>query len=295
MRVRSVLVTGATGNQGGAVVRALADTGHRIRALVRDRDDSAARALGDRGIEVVAGDYGDEGSLSAALSGIETVFAVTTPAGGVEAEVGHGKARADGAARAGVEHLVFSSVGDADRATGIGHFDSKYAIETHIRGLDVPWTVTAPAFFFENVRFPWNAADLREGRFRQALPATRKLKQISVRDVGRFNALVIDQGDRFVGQRINIAGDAVTGAEMAAALSAAIGGEITFEEQSLDEVRTRFDDMATMYEWVRPRRIQCRHRRPARCYPEVGWLTVPEWAVRQGWPRILAEPGREGT
>ena len=291
MTTPKVLVTGATGNQGGAVITALQERGgHAIRALVRKPDGAAARALEQRGVEVVAGDYDNPGSLAEALAGIGTVFAVTTPFAGVETEVRHGKALADAAAGAGVSHIVFSSVGDADRGTGIPHFDSKFEIETYLRGLALPWTITAPAFFYDNVLFPWNAADLNAGRFRQALPPERSLKQISVRDVGRFNALVISERDRFLGQRIDIAGDSVTGPEMAEALSAAIGRPITFQQQTLDQVRTQFTDMATMYEWFDragfSADIVSLHART----PEVGWISFSDWALAQDWGSVLHQP-----
>ena len=234
MNARSVLVTGVTGNQGRAVTEALLEAGHRVRALVRTEDEQAAPRFKKNGVETVKGDFDDPPSLLRAASGMDAVFAVTTPITGVDAEIRHGKAIADAARAAGVGHLVFSSVGDADRETGIPHFDSKYEIEQYVQSLDVPWTITAPAFFYDNALFPWNLADLKEGRFRQALKPARKLQQISVGDIGRFNALVIGRREPFLGKRINIAGDEVTGLEMAEALSQAIGKPIAYGEQPME-------------------------------------------------------------
>ena len=219
MSTKSVLVTGATGNQGRAVTEALLEKGHRVRALVRNEDEQAAQHLNKSSVTIVKGDFDDTASLQNAMSGVDAVFAVTTPMVGVDVEVRHGKAIADAATTAGVSHLVYSSVSDADRQTGIPHFDSKYEIEQYLQSLNVPWTITAPAFFYDNALFPWNIADLKAGRFRQALKPARNLQQISVRDIGRFNAMVIDRGHPFIGKRINIAGDELTGAEMATALS----------------------------------------------------------------------------
>jgi uncharacterized protein YbjT (DUF2867 family) len=220
---------------------------------------------------------------------MDSVFAVTTPMAGVDLEVRQGIAVSDAVKAAGAGHLVFSSVASADRGTGIPHFDSKFRIEEHIRNLGVPWTITAPAFFYDNALFPWNAADLQAGRFRQALKPGLKLQQVSVRDIGRFNALVIGQPDRFIGQRIDFAGDELTGPGMAQALSQGIGKPVTYQEQPLEEVRAQFADMATMYEWFDREGFAADIPSLRRDYPEVGWLSFADWAANQDWNRVLAQ------
>ena len=291
MNSRKVLVTGATGNQGRAVTEALLKMGHEVRGLVRDIAEEGAQGLKEKGVEVFAGDFDDSGSLARAMSGMDAVFAMTTPITGVDVEVRHGKAIADAAKAAGVAHLVYSSVGDADRQTGIPHFDSKFEIEQYLRSLDLPWTITAPAYFYDNALFPWNMADLKEGRFRQALNPERKLQQISVRDIGRFNAMVIDRRDPFIGKRINIAGDELTGVEMAASLSKAVGKPISYQEQPLEEVRTQFADMATMYEWFDRDGFTADLNSLRDTYPEIEWDSFDQWAAAQDWSGAAA-PGK---
>ena len=289
MSTRFALVTGATGNQGRAVTEALLQKGHRVRALTRGSDTQAAKPLKERGAEVVVGDNDDRESLEQAMSGVDAVFAMTTPAAGVDVEVRHGKAIADAAKAAGVAHLVYSSAANADQQTGIPHFDSKYEVEQHVRKLDVPWTVVAPAFFMNNVLFPWNVSDLRGGQLRQALPPDRKLQQISPRDIGRFAALVIEQRDPFIERRIDIAADEVTGLEMAAALSKAIRRPIQYSEQSLEEVSSQFADMAIMYDWLNRVGFSVDLDGLGRDYSEVGWTTFEQWARAQDWSSILAD------
>ena len=291
MSARTVLVTGATGNQGRAVTEALLEKGHRVRAMVRSPDEPGALRLKEKGVEVAGGDFDDPASLERAMSGVDAVFAMTTPYAGVDVEVRHGKNLADAARAAGVAHLVYSSVGDADRNTGIPHFDSKFEIEQYLRSLGVPWTITAPAFFYDNALFPWNVADLKEGRFRQALHPARKLQQISLRDIGRFNALVIERKEPFLGKRINIAGDELTGVDMAAALSRAVGRPIAYQEQPLDEVRTQFADMATMYEWFASDGFTAKIKSLREDYPEIGWFSFAQWAVAQDWSPVTAPAG----
>ena len=290
MTERLVLVTGATGNQGGAVTDALLAKGHRVRAITRKLDGASAARLRGLGVEVVAGSFGASASLEAAAAGVDAVFALSTPfEGGTDTEIAQGKALADAAQAAGVPHLVYASVSDADRATGVPHFDSKYQVEKYIQGLDIPWTVVAPAYFFDNVLFPWNIADLKEGRYRQPLPTGRGLQQISKVDIGRFNALVIEKREPFLGQRINIAGDEVTGRDAATALSKAIGRGIEYVEQPIAEVRAQSEDLALMYECFDRVGYSADIGALRRDYPEVGWTSFEAWATAKDWQGILAE------
>ena len=168
---RHVLVTGATGQQGGAVARELLKGGHQVRALTRRANSDAANALREEGAEIVVGDMKDSISLKQAASGVDTAFIMRTPfEAGVEGETEQGMAIVDATVDAGVEHVVLSSVGSADRQTGIPHFDSKHRVEKHLQGLDRLWSIVAPVFFMDNILAPWNLNDLKNGVFRQALP-----------------------------------------------------------------------------------------------------------------------------
>jgi uncharacterized protein YbjT (DUF2867 family) len=256
--------------------------------MVRDPAGARAQALAERGIDLVRGDFDHADSLAPAVGGVDSVFAVTTPMAGIATEVRHGKAIVDAAEKAGVGHFVFSSVAGADQRTGIPHFDSKYDIEVYLRERDIPWTITAPAYFYDNAVFPWNLGDLKQGRFRQAMKPSLELQQVSVRDIGRFNALVLERRDPFIGERIDFAADQVTGADMAAAIGAASGRSIEYVEQSLDEVRAQFADMAIMYEWFDRVGFSADVPGLRSSYPEVDWLTFEQWSQTQDWTRVLA-------
>src|SRR5918997_6440737 len=129
----SVLVCGATGQQGGALARVLLDKGHRVRALVRRPASPEARELEHLGAELAEGDFEEPSTIEDAAKGMDAVFLVATPfEAGTEVETRHGIAAADAARAAGVSHLVYSSVADADKDTGIPHFDSKREVEEHI-------------------------------------------------------------------------------------------------------------------------------------------------------------------
>ena len=119
----TVVVTGSTGKQGGAVARGLLERGHKVRAVTRDPNSKQAKLLANAGAALVAASLGDAAGIKEALEGATSLFAMTTPSGGTDAEIRQGIAVADAATAAGV-HLVFTSVGSANQQTGTPHFDA---------------------------------------------------------------------------------------------------------------------------------------------------------------------------
>ena len=139
-----VLVTGATGQQGGAVATHLLKDGWDVRALVRDPDKEQAQALLSQGVQLVQGDLYDRASLDRAVDGIYGVFSVQNywlPDVGYDGEIKQGKLLADAAKDADVEHFVYTSVGAAHRGMGQRHFESKWIIERYLEELDLPHTI----------------------------------------------------------------------------------------------------------------------------------------------------------
>src|SRR6266540_7309927 len=239
----NVLVTGASGKQGGHLVRELLARGHSVRALTRKPESPAAAALAERGVTIVSGNFEDQGSLERAARGVDTVFAMSTPLErGEKTETREGINIVRAAAAEGVTHLVYSSVAGADQATGIPHFDSKFEVEKEVRRSGVPFTIVAPVFFMENFLADYMAAGLAQGSISMALPATRRLQQIAVADIAQFNALVIERRGSFLGQRIDIASDEVTSATAAAAISEASGRPVEYTALPLDAVRQQNED-----------------------------------------------------
>jgi uncharacterized protein YbjT (DUF2867 family) len=247
MTDRTLLITGATGKQGGSTIRALAGTDFRLRAMTRKPHGEAARELKNRGIEVVEGDLDDEASLKRALSGVWGVYAVqNTWEAGVENEETQGHRLARLARAAGVEHYVYASVGSAHRKTGIPHFDNKARVEATVQSLGFPTTVVIrPVFFMENLTSPWV---LNGDVMSAAMKPRTVLQMIAVEDIGKYGALAFTD-PRLHGRAIDIAGDAVTMPEAARVLGHVLGRPITFVEVPLEEVRKSSEDMAIMYEW----------------------------------------------
>jgi len=146
-QTKLILVTGATGQQGGVVAKTLLSKGQKIRVMTRKPEKAAA--LAKAGAEVVKGDLTNEPDLRAALRGIHGVFAMSTPfEAGMEAEVRQGVMLADAAKQAGVAHYVYTSVGSAHRHTGISHFESKWEVEQHIAKLGLPRDHLAPCLLY---------------------------------------------------------------------------------------------------------------------------------------------------
>ncbi len=246
---KTILITGATGKQGGAIARRLLERGgYRIRALTRKPDSDAAKHLASLGAEIVAGDLDDASSLAAALANTWGVFAVqNTWEAGVEKEEQQGLRLAKLAREANVQHYVYSSVGSAHRNTGIPHFDNKWRVEESVRALEFPsHVVLRPVYFMENLTSPWT---LQGDKLVVALQPTTKLQMIAVDDIGQLGALAFERAADLNGQAIDFAGDAVTMPEAAAILSDALGKPITFQQIPIDAVRQNSEDLALMLEW----------------------------------------------
>ena len=286
---RKVLIAGATGKQGGAAAKALIEKGFKIKALTRNPSSHAARALQKAGAELVKGDLTDKASLAGALKGVHAVFAMTTPfQNGHEAEVEQGVNMVDAAKAAGVGHLVFSSVASADKSTGIPHFDSKYKVEQHIAASGIPYTIIGPTAFMDNFIQPFALANLRQGKLARALPATRPIQLIAVEDIGSFAAFVIENGNEFLGERIDIAGDERTGEETAVILSKIAGRTIKYEGFPPASLRAQSSDLAIMMEWQEKNEYTADIGRLRLDFPEVGWHRLEEWARGIDWNALLA-------
>ena len=284
-----VLVTGATGKQGGAVARALlAKGGHAIHAVTRDPESGEAQLLAKAGAKLVEANFRNRGSLIAAMEGMDAVFAMTTFfEDGVDAEIEQGKALVEAAKTSGVPYLVYTSIASADLKTGIPHFDSKYEIEKHLQTSGLTYAVVAPVSFMENVYFPQALEGLRHGVYAAAMPGDRQLQQIAVEDIGNFTAMVIEQRDRFAGQRIDIGSDELDGNEQATVLSEVLGREIRFQQVPLEAVRQQSEDMALMYEWFDRVGYDADIMALRETYPDVGWHTFESWARAQDWATAL--------
>ena len=206
---KTILVIGATGHQGGAVVDALLRTDFSLCAMIRNMGSDEAQALKKRGVEMVLGDLDDYDSLIRAMNGAYGAFSMLNfMDAGVQKEEERGKRVADAAKKAAVQHFIYSSVGGAERNTGIPHFESKWHVEQHIRELDLPYSIVRPTTFMTNLmELP---ANMRFGAFSRMRGENMKpLQMIAVQDIGKWVAHIFLNRERFLGKAVEIAGDEV--------------------------------------------------------------------------------------
>ncbi|MFC7155323.1 NmrA/HSCARG family protein [Halomarina halobia] len=250
--MKRILVAGATGFQGGAVVDHLLSGEYgeyEVFGLTRDAHGEAARALSARGVHVVEGDMRDDAEMGPLAEGMDGVYCVTTYfEDGVAAEIEQGETLATAAAAAGVPYFVLSSVAGADRDTGLEHFESKYAVERHVRDLDLAATVIRPVYFMQNVERM--REEVLGGRLALPLEIETRLDLVDVSDVGRLVASAFADPDRFVGASIDLAGDARTLSELAEAVAAVLGRSVTAVHLPVEEYRAiAGDELADTYAW----------------------------------------------
>ena len=245
---RTILITGVTGHQGGAVAQALQGSGFRLRGLTRKPESEQAAALASQGIDVIRGDLDDEATLRRALAGAWGVFGVqNTWEAGVEREEAQGKRLATLAREAGVEHYVYTSVGSAHKRTGIPHFDNKWRIEETVRSLRFPsHVILRPVFFMENLLAPYS---LQGDTLAWALGPNTKLQMIAVQDIGWFGARAFTDAAALNRREIDLAGDVRTMPEVAEILTKALGRPIAFAQMPIEPVRQYSEDTALMLEW----------------------------------------------
>jgi len=246
---RTILITGVTGKQGGAVAQALQGTGFKLRGLTRKPDSEQATAATRYGVEIVKGDLDDDATLRRALAGAWGVFGVQNTAdAGVAGEEVQGKRLATLAREEGVEHYVYSSVGSANKRTGIPHFENKWRVEETVRALRFPsHVILRPVYFMENLLAPFT---LQGSTLASALGPATKLQMVAVTDIGWLGARAFTDAAALNRREIDLAGDVRTMPEVAQILTEALGRPITFAQTPIEQVRQYSGDMALMLEWL---------------------------------------------
>lgn len=244
-----ILVSGATGHQGGAVARSLIEAGWKVRIFSRSLDKPAAQDLIGLGAQAVQGDFENVASLQKAMAGCYGAYSVQDfYQAGEDGEVRQGKNFARVAKDAGVRHFVYSSVGSADKNTGIPHFMTKWRIEQYIRDLEMPCTIVRPVYFMDNF-WTYQKDQILSGTLNFPLPPQRTLQMIAVSDIGDVVAACFQNPEKFVGQAFDLAGDELTIPQAARYIGETIGREVRYSQQSLDTLWQQMPELAKMYQW----------------------------------------------
>jgi uncharacterized protein YbjT (DUF2867 family) len=283
MNNRIIAVTGATGQQGGAVARKLLEEGWKVRALTRDLEKPAAEELKTLGAEIVPGDMDDRAQLDAAFQGAYGVFSVQNfwlPGVGFEGEVRQGKNVAEAAKDAGVQYLVYSSVGAAHRGMGQKHFESKWMIEQHIHSLDIPFTILRPAAFFEN--FNWERAYILNGTFNGlGLRPEKERQLIAVDDIAVFTALAFADPSEYAGKTIELAGDALTESQLAETFTKVIGRPVRLSMPVEGQSWGDPEEMTAMFNFFNGEAYDADIAALRKLHP--GLLTLEQYLRKTGW------------
>ena len=298
MNERMIAVTGATGQQGNKVAKRLLAQGWQVRALTRDVNKPAAQELADAGAEIVPGDMDQRLELAAAFKGVYGVFSVQNfwlPDVGSEGEIRQGKAVADAARAAGVKHLVYSSVGAAQRGMGQKHFESKWIIEQYIHALGIPYTILRPAAFMEN--YNWRRATILSGSFQGfGLRPDKTLQIVATDDIGVFAELAFAHPEQYLGKTIELAGDELTESQIADVFTKVIGRPVKSVGPQNPEGAAPTDEQIAMFNFFNGVGYDADIPALRRLYP--GLQTLEQYLRRNGWenaqPIPIPEKGNWG-
>jgi uncharacterized protein YbjT (DUF2867 family) len=271
-----IAVAGATGSQGGGLVRAIMDDPNSpftARALTRDVNSDKAKALAALGAEVVAADVDDGDSMKRAFAGAYGAFCVTffwehfSP----EKELAHAKGMAEAAKHAGLQHVIWSTLDDTrilvplddDRMPTlmdrykVPHFDAKGEANSFFTDIGVPTTFLATSFYWDNlIHFGMGPKKGPDGKLAITFPmGTKKLPGIAAEDIGGCAYGIFKHGSTLIGKTVGIAGEHLTGAEMAAALTKAMGEAVQYNDVP-PEVYRGFgfpgaEDLGNMFQYKR--------------------------------------------
>jgi uncharacterized protein YbjT (DUF2867 family) len=271
-----IAVVGATGTQGGGLVQAIlkdSGGGFAARAITRDPASAKAQALAHNGAQVVAADLDDEASLARALAGAQGAYFVTNFWEHFSPEKEQAQARnmATAAKQAGLEHVIWSTLEDTRRWVPLAdermptlmgkykvpHFDAKGEADAYFRDAGVPTTFLLTSFYWDNlIHFGMGPKPAGDGRLAFTLPTGEaKMPGIAAEDIGKCAYGIFRKGAPTVGKTIGIAGEHVSGAQMAAALSKALGREVVFNAVTPAQYRAfgfpGAEDLGNMFQFYR--------------------------------------------
>ena len=277
-----VLVTGGTGSQGGATVtHLLAAKKVRVRVLTRNLESQKAKNLAARGVELVKGDFDDVASLRAALAGVSAAFSVQqwTEKGGTAAEELHGKRFADAVKASGSPHLVYSSAEGVERKSGLAHYESKWAIEQHIRDLGLPATILRPVGFMDAFGASAIPRGMFLGIFKANFGPTLPIQFVATYDIGWFAARALEEPEKYAGRVIPLAGDQLSINDIVRTFKPVTGRKPWVAPiPAFLAKRAMPKEFLDMFTWIREKGFKADIAQVRREYPQL--LTFAGWVKK---------------
>ena len=248
---KTIFVTGATGNQGGAVLRYLISSGFRVKALLRNPSSDSGKKLVHPNVEIVSGDLNKPQTYQHHLDQVDAVFCNLSFKNGVEKELFQGTNLVNCAKERKVNYFLYSSVIGCDANTGIPHWESKCKIENHLIESGTAFTIIRPCSLYDNLLIPDVKKRILKGKL--VLPTNgNKVQQfISAEDIGKISTAIISDPVKYTGKTITVAAEQMDGMQMAAILSKALGRTITYQKLPMFITRLVMGkDLAKMFRWI---------------------------------------------
>ena len=257
MKDKIILVTGATGKQGGATARHLLQAGVKVRALTRKPDSKNAQVLQSMGIEVVKGDLNDSNSLDEAMKDVNGVFSVTNfwEFGTGKKEIIQSKNLTDTAKKHHVQHLVLASIARCDDNPNLAHFVSKYESEQYIQQSSIPYTFLRAVYFMDNLKPNGEVATFHWGILPSILGKSTTIQMISCEDIGWFAANALLNPTEWIGKTMDIAGDNVTYPQTLEAFKNVFGSEPKRSKFMTMLIPLLMSEIRKMFEWYKEPRF----------------------------------------
>jgi len=250
-QAQTIFVTGATGNQGGAVVRSLLKNGFAVKALTRNASSPEAKLLKGLNAEIVPGDLNHPEGFADQLRDVSGIFSVQSFANGTDKEIKQGIALANLAKTLRIEFFLFSSVLGADLHSGVPIWESKFTIENHIRESGLPFCILRPASFFENFQIPAVKNRILKGKL--GSPIGRNILQpfLSVQDIGTVTATIFKNREKYLGKTISLVAAEMNLDEVASIFSELLGKEIKYQQLPMFLTRLIMGrNLYKMFDWI---------------------------------------------
>jgi uncharacterized protein YbjT (DUF2867 family) len=280
----TILVTGGTGNQGGAVAGNLAKNGFRVKVLTRDPSTPKAQKLKQLNIELLKGDLNNLDSYRPYLKDVDGIFSVQTFENGVQKEIDQGINLALAAKEAGIHHFVYSSTAGADMDTGVPHFESKWKIENCIRDTGLPFTIIRPASLYENFLLPQVKKNLLKGKLVQPINRDTTGQYVAAEDIGKVATEAFKNPGAFTGRIVPLATEQMTPAQLAETFSRALHKPVHY--QKLPALITRLflgKSLYKMFKWLDEKDLLPVKDLPA-CRQEFPFLLSLEDWIKMHFP-----------
>jgi uncharacterized protein YbjT (DUF2867 family) len=284
---KTILVTGATGRQGGAVVQHLLKNSITVKALSRTPDSISAQVLISKGVTIIKGDMSDPPSLLNAMKGCDGVFSIQNYFEyGAEKEIQYGKNMADAAKKSNIAHFIYNSVCNADSKTGVPHFETKNMVEQYIKSIGLPATILRPVKFMENYYIPQVFKGILGGKLFDSIKAGKKHRVITVDDIGAYVADAFINPEKYMGQVIELAGEALTNEDAAATMSQVLGMKIKFKKIPLIIAKFVMNkEMYLMFKWFNEKGFNADMEETQKNFPSVKVTDLKQWLVNESWQR----------